>query len=266
MSANFDKIINLVDNDLREINNLQKMLTNLKKLITNFNYGLAIRIVTQIEQKVESLFPLGTDKFKVYKLEIENLHRDFKLKFESDFIKECDKRHLSPLSGSSLKGFKLKGIINIDIDFEKSSSSIGTNCRKIKINTVKVGDIVNEIDKLYNILFNRKFLPNEFIEELFVAYKRTSTDNIYKEVILNDVQKELWIKKQKESFWLTYDKSIMIDYPTDEFSVDLNNLIKNKDLYTRDGHRFSLSEGQNGIVVYDDAGIFKTYKFIKFKK
>ncbi len=266
MSANLNKIMILIDNDLKEINSLQKMLTNLKNFITKNSYGLAIRLISSIDQKVESNFPLSPEKVKLYKLELENLHRDFKLKFDSYFLKECEKINLSPLSGSSLKGFKLKGIIQIDIDFAKSSSIIGTNCRKIKLNSVQVSDIIIEIEKLCNILFNKKFAPNDFIEELFVAYKKASGDKIDKDVLLNDIQKELWMKRQKEAFWLTYDKSKMIDYPTDAFSVDLYELIKNKALCTRDGYRFSLSEGANGIVVYDEAGNFWTYKFIKFKK
>ena len=260
------ELIEIIKKDLNKTKSLDKNLTKVKSLIKKNQHAEALKLFDVINMEISFLHPETTDLINSYMEEIKSEYRKFKLNFDREIIYRCEEKNLVPIIGDSLKGFQVKGLININIDFDKSTSIISTSSKFTKIKSLKSDDIISNVLRLHKRLFERNVDPVNFLEELSKAYRKITKDRNDIEVPLRDVQREVWIARQKDSFWLTFDNDKLLDYQTDEFSVDISMLIKNKGVCTHDGFQSFFFEGANGIVVYDAAGHFKTFKFICFRK
>ena len=74
-----------------------------------------------------------------------------------------------------------------------------------------------------------------------MSYKLISNGHDGKDVLLKDVQKQIWISKQKDIFWDTYDQNKIVNYPADEFSADIRKLLSNSEVRTKNGLKIHLS-------------------------
>jgi hypothetical protein len=261
-----EKLREMVDNDLNRLKNLGKKLNQVQAFAGQKRFASALKLLDTIASDMNSFFPRSLTLLEKYRENLNNDYREFRLNFDSELAEKFKEKGLTSIAGNSRAGFKVKGIIEIRIDFDRAISIIGTSCKSFKIESIQIEDILKQVLLTQNRLFERTFDSFKFVEELFNAYVEVSQNKTEIEVLLREVQKRIWTARQKESFWMTFDKDRLVEYPTDEFSVDLSMLLKNKDLTTTEGYRFMLSEGSNGIVVHDNMGNFKSFKFLLFKK
>lgn len=266
MFGEIDRLKNTVSEDSKRIKSLSNTIQKINNLINKNNFLKALNLAE------EKLKPLLIKEYPDLVPDMENLIsklnnnlRTLKLNFDKDFATSCQTQGFLPLSGDSRKGFRVKGIIQVIIEFDKSAAVIKTYSKKRRINSLKVDDIIKEIRKTDARLFQRSLDLTKFFHELYEAYKRVSKGRLNEEVPLRDVQTQLWINRQPEMFWKSFAMDKLKDYPTDEFSVDISKLINSRPGNIEDLD-FVLSEGAGGIVVYDNRGNFKSFKFIAFKK
>lgn len=260
------KLKEMLKNDLSRLKKLQKELSKISNFVSKCDYAAALRNVRLLQDDINFFYPQESDLLKKYQQHLNDEFRKYKLSFQTVLKQKCEEKKLIPIDGDILKGFKIKGLIEINVDFNKGFSTIGTRQKTIKINSLEVKEILSKTLQTYKRLYERKFDPAKFVEELYTAHIEVSKNKPDETVRIRDVQKAMWTARQKESFWMTFNNEKLLDYPTDEFSADLSKLITNKDIQTKSGFRLMLSEGADGVVVYDSVGNFKTFKFISFKK
>lgn len=260
------KLNQVVESDIRCLQNLQKKLIKTNNLVSKCDYAAALRNVELLQGDINTLYPQESELLKKYKVDLNDEFRKYKLNFQDKLKQKCKEANLFPVNGDATKGFKIRGLIEIKVDFDKGNASIGTRQKTSKINSLKIDDILSYVVKTYKRLYERKFDPAKFIEELYIAHTKVSNNKPSETVLLRAVQRAMWIAKQKELFWMTFNNEKLSDYPTDEFSVDLGKLIADKDIETKAGYRLMLSEGADGVIVYDSTDNFKSFKFINFRK
>jgi len=266
MLNTIDKLKSLIDEDLRRRKSIQSSLNKIQSLIKKNDYISAHKISKgKLRSIIAENYPNSTTLLDEIDVKIYDQIRKFKINFDQKLISSCEESGLTPISGDSRKGYKIKGIIEVTIDFEKGKSTVGTHSKRNKVNSVKQQDIIREINRENKRLFERKWVAEDFLKELHEAYLVVSKGHLGKEVPLRDVQTRLWLKSQNDSFWKSFDKDRLNNYPTDEFSVDLSKLLSSK-LQILNDIQYMLSEGAGGITVHDNSGNFRSFKFITFRK
>ena len=123
-------------------------------------------------------------------------------------------------------------------------------------------ETVRHIRDLHKRIWQRPFDAQDFVERLYAAYVRANGDG--KDVPLADVQKEYWLSLQPVAFWKHYDPSKATEYTTDMFSADISQLRECDEVLTADGKRWRFSRHGGGISVYDTAGKYDLYKYVRF--
>lgn len=255
----------IISNDFSEIQNIKKGLIDLEKQLEKGNYLKAHKKLTlTLKPTLSKRFPNVMSKLESLNDHIVTQIRDYKIGFTDKFLKACHKADLVPVSGDYIKGFRIKGIVEVTINYDKEETNIGTYSKLIKLKSLNVDDIIAEAERINKRLFHRKWNETDFYKELYQAYLKVTKGKFNEEVSLKEVQTNIWVSRQGELFWKSFDKDKIKDYPTDEFSVDLSKLIgKKPNMF---GEEFVLLEGVGGIIVYDIKGNFKSFKFITFKK
>jgi len=260
------KLKSITDGDLRRLKSIQSALNKIQSLIKKDDYISALRISKgKLRSLLPEPYPDSITILDELDMKIKDQIRQFKINFDRELVSMCEKSVLTPISGDNRKGFRIKGIIELSIDFENGKSTVGTYSKNTKINSVELKDIINEIDKLNRRLFERKWIADDFLKELYEAYLVVSKGLLDKEVPLRDVQTQLWLKSQSDSFWKSFNNDRLNNYPTDEFSVDLNKLLRSKYQISNDLD-YILSEGAGGVIVYDNSGHIRSFKFLTFRK
>jgi len=262
MISVFIEINNFLKTDLAEYIKLNKQLISLENQLKKSNFISALDLLNNIKKFASLKYPNLLTQINSLSDILNKKVREIKIGFNSKFIDECHGKGLVPVSGDYIKGFKIKGLIDVIVNFDKNEVTIGTNCKseKLKIN---MKDIINVLIVVNNRLFNRKINISQFSDKLLKAYLKASNGKFNQEVLLKDVQINLWKDSQSELFWKTLDKNKFKEYPTDEFSVDISKLISAR---PPSNTEFVFSEGAGGITVYDSSGNFKSFKFISFNK
>ena len=266
MLDKIDKLKSMIDEDLTRLKSIQTSLKKIQSLIKKNDYISSQKISKgKLRSVLAENYPNSTGLLDEIDHETTRQIRKFKINFDQELISSCEESGMTPISGDSRKGFKIRGIIKVAIDFEKGKSTVKTLSKKNKVNSIKIQEIIKEITKVNKRLFERKWVAGDFLKELYEAYTAVSKGNFDKEVPLKDVQTRLWLKSQNESFWKSFDKDRLNNYPTDEFSVDLSKLLSSKPQISND-IEYLISEGADGITVHDNSGNFRSFKFIKFTK
>ena len=266
MIAKIVKLKEVIDADSRRIKSIGKTLNKIELLINKDDFISALRISeNSLKPVLINMYPNLVKDLDEFCDQLKNQARKFKIDFNSNFIASCKESRLSPIVGDTRKGFRIKGIIEISVDFEKGNVKIGTYSKRHRINSLKIKDIISGIEKVDKRLFQRAWDSKKFFSELSEAYTSVSKGRWDEEIPLKKVQSEIWMRKQTGSFWKSFDKEDLRDYPTDEFSVDLSRLISSK---PKEANELDVirSAGAGAIIVYDNNGNFKSFKFLTFRK
>jgi len=260
------KLESLIDEDLRKLKSIKSSLSEIQSLIKKNDYISAHRISKgKLRSIIVKHYPNLITLLDEIDVKMEDQIRKFKIDFDQKLISSCEESGLTPISGDSRKGYKIKGIIEVTIDFDKGKSTVGTYSKRNKVNSIKQQDIIREINRVNKRLFGRKWIAEDFLRDLYESYLKVSKGSYDKEIPLRDIQIKLWLKNQNDSFWKSFDKDRLNNYPTDEFSVDLSKLLKSKPQISYD-IQYMLSEGAGGITVHDNSGNFRSFKFVTFRK
>ncbi len=261
MMNGIEKIKDTIRGNIKNFKSVEADINKFESYIKKSEYLSASKVLQKIKTLIIKDFPDFEKELTNSEDEVNKQVRQFKMSFGSSLISSCEKNKLSPVEGDIRKGFRIKGIIEVKIDFEKEFVTVSTCSKKSKINSLIIDKIISEIKKTDERLFKREWNPEKFINDLYKAYLIVSKDKTDKEVLLEEVQAQLWLKMQtqNDSFRKSFDKDKIKDYPTDEFSVDLNKLLISKP------NNIFLSEGAGGITVFDSNGKFRTFKFLTFK-
>lgn len=266
MLNTIDKIRSIIDVDLRKLKSMESAIKKIQSLIDKGDYIPALKISQdKLRNPLTEAYPDSIISLDELESKMKDQIRTIKLNFDKQLICSCEKAGLVPVSGDYRKGFRIKGIIEVIINFDNGNTTVSTYSRKTITNSIKQKDIIQQIEKCNKRLFGRKWDANKFIKDLYAAYSVVSKGNLDKEVLLRDVQTQLWLRSQSEAFWKSFDKERMNDYPTDEFSADLSRLLGSKNQISHDSDYF-LSEGAGGITVYDNSGNIRSFKFLTFRK
>ena len=260
MINSIDKIKNTIRWNINNLKSFESDINKLDSYIKKNEYLSALRVLQKMKTLIIKDFPDFEKELTNNEDEINNQVRQFKMSFDKNLISSCENNKLSPIEGDSRKGFKIRGIIEVKIDFEKESVTVLTCSKRFKIKSLIIDKIISEIKKTDERLFKREWNPEKFIFDLYKAYLIVSKDKTGKEVLLEEVQAQLWLKMQmqNDSFRKCFSQEKIQDYPTDEFSVDLKKLLIMK------SENIILSEGAGGITVFDSNGKFRTFKFLTF--
>ena len=188
-----------------------------------------------------------------------------RLDFDKEFKDACNNLNLRNLTGNSMDQFRFKGIIQVKINFSKNITEIKTFARQRTIKSLDANRVAKELNSEVKRLFERHFDPRSFLEILFDAYKKIISENS-RNVLLKDVHRIVWVGKQNKGFFEKSDPGKMVQYPLDEFSVDLSNLLRLKASKLDSGYSYQISLGSGGINIYGEDGSFNSYKFLEFIK
>lgn len=173
---------------------------------------------------------------------------EIKMSFTPHFRELCSRFDLVPVEGDEIKGFTVKGIFTVKINWDKVTSYIGTILQPppVRVLSINPEKIVSSLQRLYKELFDRPFDPEEFLSSLYDAYHKAGGTS-GKDILIKNVQP--LVNKRK-----------------DEFSIDIWKLMASGILTTKDGARVRFSHGMGGMPVYDGKGGLKCYKFIRFEE
>lgn len=222
------------------------------------------------------IFEKGTIKESLSHLQLNELYEQLKrafdinvahlrLEFDKTFLEVCKQIGLNDVKGNSMDGFRIRGIIGVKINFTKSLSEISTFILSKKFNSLDPHKIAEKVKEEVSRLFERPFFPEDLLQSLYQAYLdiRKESSSV---VLLKEVYRLVWLKKQKQEFLETANFSKMLPYTLDQFSIDLGRLIESKTRKTNTGYECVLSLGAGGINIYTPDGNFNSYKFLEFRK
>lgn len=262
MINSIDKIKNVIRDDFKKLRLIEGNINKFESFVKKKEFLSALKIYKKLRPLVTEAYPDLNEELDDLIRKLNDQVRNFKLSFDNDLISSCEEHDLRPVVGDSRKGFKIKGIIEVKVDFEKEIASISTLGKSSKINSLKTNLVISEIKKTDKRLFQREWNAKAFLEDLHEIYLNLSKGKLNEAVLLKDVHTQLWLKVQSDSFWKSFDINKIKEYPIDEFSVDLSMLLGSRP----HNLSFVLSEFAEGIIVYDKNGNFRTYKFLTFKK
>jgi hypothetical protein len=266
MISTITELSSIFDDELKRLKSIQADIRTFESFLKKNEYGKALKLSKEkVRTALCQHYPDKTHLLDKLEAEINDKFRKYRIDFDKDFMSHCETAGLLPVTGNSRSGFRVKGIIEIFIAFENGKSTIGTNSKKVTLPTVDLNSLVQEIRKVHKRLFEREWSAADFLKKLSEAYAVLSRNSFGKEVMLRDVQTQVWMNTQRDSFWKSFDKEKMNEYPTDEFSVDLSKLVSTKDVIQTD-ITYHLSEGADGITVYDNSGQLRCFKFLTLKK
>lgn len=129
----------------------------------------------------------------------------------------------------------------IEIEIDRKNNKVKVNDQIIK--GFNINEICSAISKENKRLFSRKFNADRFLENLFDAYltlTKKKNYNLGDAIPILDVYHLLILSNQPKKFWNNPIKSNFKPYMTDEFSVDVSRLLKEKKVETKNGFKLEL--------------------------
>lgn len=246
--------------------NTRHALKELKAVKKVFESGNFIKVGTLIESvgfenalKALNLQKTHDELRAAYGRHITGL----RMQFDKNFHSACDELNLKEVKGDSMSEFRIRGILSVKVNFKKNFAEIKTFARSKKLKSIDPVKVARESKHEVERLFQRPFEPKMFLTSLFEAYQKLKTES-KKDVLLKDVHRILWFERQKDSFFDTSDRTKIVPYPLDEFSVDLGKLMESKVQGLDNGYICRISLGSSGVNIYGSNGNFNSYKFLEF--
>lgn len=262
-------LLHKADHAIKEIQeNSRYLLRELKALKKTFGMGDFSKLGNLIQNNrfENSLNALGLESLyneinNKYQGHIANLRMDF----DKELVSACHDLNLKEIKGNSMNGFQIRGILRLNINFQKNISELKTFIHSKKLKSLDPIIISHELKKEIERLFERPFDPKEFLSILFKAYQQSRSES-KKVVLLKDVHKILWMEKQKDGFFETSDHKKLVSYPLDEFSVDIGKLMESNIQALDNDYVCRISLGAGGVNIFKRNGEFNAYKFLEFVK
>lgn len=263
---------NIIEKAIMNLKEMQiasnNTLKTLKKILTTVEKGDYSKLNSFIDNldfqnsmKAQKLSELYEELKKTYDNHIGKL----RIEFDKEFKDACNYLNLKNINGNSMDQFRIQGILQVRVNFSKNISEIKTFARQRLIKSLDAKKVAKELEREVKRLFERPFDPVSFLTNLFEAYKNINLEHS-KTVLLKDVHKILWMEKQNKNFFDKSDPGKMVQYPLDEFSIDLAILMRSKISTIDNGYACKISLGSGGINIYSEDGSFNSYKFLEFIK
>lgn len=266
MEEILNKILKKISISISNSKSAFKELKKIKMLLEKENLT---KLTSQVESKnlknilvslhMESLYNELKEKLKGYTA-------SGRMEFDKKFLSSCQKLNLGDVKGDSMNEFQIRGILHVQIEFNKNIATLKTFTCSKKIKSLEPAKIAQECEKEIKRLFNRSFEAKKFLTELHKSYQKLQTEPPQKIVLLKSVHRNMWLERQKNDFFEISNPAKMVSYPLDEFSVDLSKLIESGITKTDDGYVYNISLGSGGVNIYASDGSFNCYKFLEFVK
>lgn len=241
---------------------------DVKKMQTFFSAGNLAQVFALLEKPsfVQSLERLKlTDLYADMKKAYDRQIAQVRIEFDKKFIEICNQIGVTSIKGNSMDGFQIRGIISVRINFNKNISEVGTYVISKKLNTLSPKKVAEEVRAEITRLFERPFIPMEFLKSLYQAYEEMRRESS-RTLLLKDVHRVLWLKRQSPELIEKANPSKMVIYALDQYSVDLGKLIESGNKRLDNGYECIISLGANAINIYGSDGNFNSYKFLEFKR
>jgi hypothetical protein len=163
------KLESLINEDSRKLKSIKSSLSEIQSLIKKNDYISAHRISKdKLRSIIAKHYPNSIALLDEIDVKMEHQIRKFKIDFDKELISSCKESGLTPISGDSRKGYKIKGIIEATVDFDKGKSTVGTYRKRNKINSVKQQDIIRIGDALKFLSLSFHWKSHERIKSEFV--------------------------------------------------------------------------------------------------
>lgn len=262
-------VLSKIEKDIKSIgDNLrfaQKQMKSIRNLYDNADF-LKMGIVINNSLFAGAMQKLGLDNLYT---ELRGKQNEYasssRISFDNQLILACNGINLKDVTGNSMDGFRIRGIVGLRLYFQKGYAEIKTSALSKRIESFDPLQIAQELKKEIDRLFERPFDAKIFLSMLFKAYKQLETDT-NKSVLLKEVHKVIWIEKQKDDFFEASDAKKIVSYPLDEFSVDLGKLMESKIYVLDNGYSYKIALGSGGVNVYRPSGEFNAYKYLTFER
>jgi len=248
-----------IDSQLKRFRKQAKELATHKRHLAKLLKGLKARSSTDFLLAYRRVYskrlpaelakvPGLSQALKEDKRRYEDKVREIKLNFAQAFHALCNENGLTPISGDVINGFRVRGWFKVTPNWEIARTSVTTvnKGHTVTIKSLDPEEIAKSLCEIADKLFLRPFSAHDFMSVLFNAYKS----------VAGKLGADALLSKLADR----------INMNTEEFAIDLAKLLASGCKATPDGYVMSLSPGEKGIIVYNKAGGFRTYKFIRFSK